>query len=257
MARIRTIKPEFFTSEDIVDLTPLARLFYVSLWCEADREGRLEWKPRTFKLRYFPGDDCDIDQMCQSLIDAGLVVVYEVGGKQYAEIPTFKNHQVINNRESESEIPENPARFCDAALTRESGVKAEGKGKEGREGKGKEGKTGSPDDDLDGSGDPPAPACPHQDIIDLYHRALPTGIQVRVWGEDRQKLLRSRWREDVKRQDVTWWKKFFEYVAQSEFLTGQSQNASGRDPFVVSLDWLVSPKNFAKVIEGRYHREAA
>jgi hypothetical protein len=40
MARIRTIKPEFFTSEDIVSLTPLARLFYVSLWCEADREAR-------------------------------------------------------------------------------------------------------------------------------------------------------------------------------------------------------------------------
>lgn len=44
MARIRTIKPEFFTSEDIVSLSPLARLFYVSLWCEADREGRLDWR---------------------------------------------------------------------------------------------------------------------------------------------------------------------------------------------------------------------
>ena len=45
MSRIRSIKPEFFTSEDIVSMTPLARLFYVSLWCEADREGRLDWKP--------------------------------------------------------------------------------------------------------------------------------------------------------------------------------------------------------------------
>ena len=57
MARIRTIKPEFFTSEDIVGMTPLARLFYVALWCESDREGRLEWKPNTFKLRYLPGVD--------------------------------------------------------------------------------------------------------------------------------------------------------------------------------------------------------
>ena len=45
MARIRTIKPEFFTSEDIVALSPLARLLFIALWCEADREGRLVWKP--------------------------------------------------------------------------------------------------------------------------------------------------------------------------------------------------------------------
>ena len=45
MARIRTIKPEFFTSDDICALSPLARLLYVGLWCEADREGRLVWTP--------------------------------------------------------------------------------------------------------------------------------------------------------------------------------------------------------------------
>jgi len=52
VARIRTIKPEFFTSEDIVSLAPLTRLLYIALWCEADKEGRLAWKPLTFKLRY-------------------------------------------------------------------------------------------------------------------------------------------------------------------------------------------------------------
>ena len=127
MARIRTIKPEFFTSADIVGLTPLARLFFVSLWCEADREGRLEWKPRTLKLRYFPGDDCDIEAMGQELVDGGLVVLYEVDGMQFAEIPGFKKHQVINNRESQSQIPQ---RDCDASVTRESGVLGEGKGRE-------------------------------------------------------------------------------------------------------------------------------
>jgi hypothetical protein len=132
MARIRTIKPEFFTSEDIVGLTPLARLFYVSLWCEADREGRLSWRSGTLKMRYLPGDDCDVDTVATELIDAGLIVLYEHDGKTYAEIPTFKSHQVINNREAESTIP---ARVHDASAR----VKAEGR-KEGREGKGKEGK---------------------------------------------------------------------------------------------------------------------
>jgi hypothetical protein len=132
MARIRTIKPEFFTSEDIVSLTPLARVFYIALWCEADREGRLDWKPGTLKMRYLPGDDCNVKDLAGELISAGLIVLYEVNGKQYAEVPTFKTHQVINNRESEST---RPSRNFDASAR----VKAEGKEGREEEGKGKEG----------------------------------------------------------------------------------------------------------------------
>lgn len=133
MSRIRTIKPEFFTSEDIVSLTPLARLFYVSLWCEADREGRFEWKPKTLKMRYLPADDCDVADLGDELIKAGLVRVYtHDDGRTYALIPGFKRHQVINNREAESVIPApKDARVDDASMTRESGRK---EGKEGREG---------------------------------------------------------------------------------------------------------------------------
>lgn len=67
MARIRTIKPEFFTSEDIVELSAFARLLYIALWCEADREGRLNWRPGTYKLRYFPADRVHIDVLCNEL----------------------------------------------------------------------------------------------------------------------------------------------------------------------------------------------
>ena len=133
MSRIRTIKPEFFTSEDIVSLTPLARIFYVSLWCEADREGRLAWKPKTLKMRYLPGDDCSIESLSAELIDVGLILIYSIDGKEYAEIPGFTKHQVINNRESESVIP---SRADDASGTRASRVKAEGKEGKGRERKG-------------------------------------------------------------------------------------------------------------------------
>lgn len=101
MARIRTIKPEFFTSEDIVAMTPLARLLYIALWCEADREGRLTWKPKTFKMRYFPEDQCDISALCQEVLERGLAVLY---GEGLAYIPTFKTHQHINPRESLSTL---------------------------------------------------------------------------------------------------------------------------------------------------------
>lgn len=105
MARIRTIKPEFFTSEDIVSLSPLARLLYIALWCEADKEGRLNWKPKTFKMRYLPGDRCDIDALCNELVSVGVVVLY---GEGLAHIPGFSKHQHVNPRESKSDLPEPP-----------------------------------------------------------------------------------------------------------------------------------------------------
>lgn len=137
MARIRTIKPEFFSSDDICSLTPLARLFYVSLWCESDREGRLEWKPSTFKLRYFPADQIDINDLACELESKGLIIVYEVEGKQWAEIPTFTEHQVINNREAPSKILPFSSDACARVKVACTRVKAEGKeGREGKEGKG-------------------------------------------------------------------------------------------------------------------------
>ena len=151
MARIRTIKPEFFTSEDVVNLSPLARLLYIAMWCESDREGRFEWKPRTFKLRYLPGDDCDVETLATELTASGMVCLYEVDGRMYAEIPSFTKHQSINNREADSEIPARVATRQHASTTREPRVQAERK--EGREGKGREHASGDaprPADPLDG-----------------------------------------------------------------------------------------------------------
>lgn len=103
MARIRTIKPEFFTSEDICALSPLARLLYIATWLEADREGRLEWKPRTWKIRYFPVDDLDVDATAGELVERRLIVRY---GDGFAWIPSFAKHQIVNNREAESRLPD-------------------------------------------------------------------------------------------------------------------------------------------------------
>lgn len=147
MARIRTIKPEFFTSEDIVALSPFARLLYIALWCEADREGRFAWKPATFKMRYLPADDVNILELCQELLDQGLVVTYREGINNEIEknrelfdksvdtlayIPKFSRHQQINNRETPSVLPEplSMARVDDASRREKHAPRGEGKGKE-------------------------------------------------------------------------------------------------------------------------------
>ena len=93
MARIRTIKPEFFTSDDICALPALARLLYIGLWCEADREGRLVWTPGVLERRYLPDDSCDIEALCGELVARGLVRLY---GDGLACIPSFARHQHVN-----------------------------------------------------------------------------------------------------------------------------------------------------------------
>ena len=78
--------------------------------------------------------------------------------------------------------------------------------------------------------------------------------RVKVWGEARKAILRARWREEPGRQDLDWWREFFRGVADSDFLCGRSGNGS----FIASLEWLVRPKNFPKVLEGNYrNRQAA
>ncbi len=101
-----------------------------------------------------------------------------------------------------------------------------------------------------------APACPHAEIVALYHEILPTNPGIKVWDGARADALRTRWREDRKRQSLDYWRRFFEHVAASPFLTGRVEGSNGR-PFLPGLDWLVKSANFAKVIEGRYHERAA
>lgn len=141
MARIRTIKPDFFTSEDITELSPLARLLYIGLWCEADREGRMVWKPKTFKSRYLPDDPCDILQLAQELVERNLVVEY---GDGLAFIPTFLDHQHINPREAASVLA-----IPHTSATRRARVKHASApvphAQVGKEGKGKEGVLPSPE----------------------------------------------------------------------------------------------------------------
>jgi hypothetical protein len=98
--------------------------------------------------------------------------------------------------------------------------------------------------------------CPHQEIINLYSKNLPMGIQPKTWAADRASKLKARWREDSKRQNLEWWDKFFRYIANSEFLTGKVHSGD-RKPFEISLDWIVTAKNFANIIDGKYHKDVS
>lgn len=113
MARIRTIKPAFFESESMSALTPRARLLFVALWTIADKAGRLRWLPRKVVAHAFPHEDVDGGPLLDELIRSGSVVVYEVDGRSYAEIPGWKLHQRCPSSERPSVLPS----IDDASLT--------------------------------------------------------------------------------------------------------------------------------------------
>ena len=94
-------------------------------------------------------------------------------------------------------------------------------------------------------------SCPHQDIIEAYHTILPEMRRVKAWTPTRSSMLKARWREDTKRQNIEWWQGFFHHIRGSPFLMGDIQS-NGRPPFQADLEWLIRPQNFTKVIEGKY-----
>ena len=107
MARIRTIKPEFFDDEDLCALSPLSRLCFIGLWCQADKAGRFEDRPVRLKARIFPFDTIDMDATLTELARAGFIIRYVVDGKHYACIKpaSWKKHQRPRNDEPESTLP--------------------------------------------------------------------------------------------------------------------------------------------------------
>lgn len=146
MARIRTIKPEFFHSERIADLTFQARLLFVGLWTLADRRGRLEDRPKRIKAQLFSYDNLEIDDHLEELRSAGFITRYEAdcdeGACKVIQIKNFELHQRISGKESETEslYPPLDRGSNGEALGKQRGSTGEAPGSPGREGKGREGK---------------------------------------------------------------------------------------------------------------------
>lgn len=156
MARIRTIKPDFWTDEKIVELSFEARLFFIGSWNFADDNGNLQRSARKLKMQIFPADAIDCEPVIQSLMAHGLFREYEVNGEKYLHIKGFKAHQVIN-RPSKTGLPVPNSGSSPTPLTDDSLTEGSRKGV-GREGKGKEGNGVK----TDVGGTPPATARPSE-----------------------------------------------------------------------------------------------
>ncbi|MCR6546414.1 DnaD domain-containing protein [Dehalobacterium formicoaceticum] len=105
MARSRNIKPGFFLNDKLAEIAPLGRILFAGLWTIADREGRLEDRPKRIKAELLPYDDCDVDGLLEDLHQQGLIQRYQVEGNAYVWVINFNKHQNPHKNEIESTIP--------------------------------------------------------------------------------------------------------------------------------------------------------
>jgi hypothetical protein len=101
MARIRSIKPEFFSHEILASKSAHARLLAIGLLTLADCEGRLRWVPMQVHSQVFPWEaSVNIEVLLGELLDVSYVIHYEVDGKRYVQIPNFRKHQRLTGKEA-------------------------------------------------------------------------------------------------------------------------------------------------------------
>lgn len=130
MARIRTIKPDFWTSEQVMECSPTARLMFIGMWNFADDAGRMPFSPKSVKAKVFPADDIsadDVRRMILELSSIGLVLIYSVADAEFLQI-TGWHHQRIDKPQP----ARYPAPFIDNSANAPGTLPPDRKGKEGK-----------------------------------------------------------------------------------------------------------------------------
>ena len=104
MPRARNIKPGFFKNEDLAECSPWARLCFAGLWTLADREGRLEDRPKRIKAELFAFDAIEVEPLLAELDARGFLVRYRNEDGSFIQISKFTTHQTPHYSEKKSVI---------------------------------------------------------------------------------------------------------------------------------------------------------
>lgn len=111
MARIRTLKPEFFRSKSLAACSVEARMTFAGLWTEADDEGRGKAEPRLIATQIWPWDgpsDEMVDGWLTELAATGHIHLYSVDDQRYFAIRKWQDHQSASFRRGGSKLPAPP-----------------------------------------------------------------------------------------------------------------------------------------------------
>jgi len=97
MARIRTVKPEFWTSEQVMECSPNARLLFIGMWNFCDDAGIHPASERTLKAEVFPGDDIttsNVRRWIDELLSNGLLFEYSAENRLYWQVTGWKHQRI-------------------------------------------------------------------------------------------------------------------------------------------------------------------
>lgn len=289
MARARSLKPGFFANEVLAECSPWARLCFAGLWTLADRDGRLEDRPKRIKGELFRYDDTiDVDELLDELGAHGFLLRYRNGDGRFIQILAFKKHQTPHYSEKESVIkpPDLESAGDDGGELQEDSRSVPGTLQE-HSGELHERNPLTSDFGLltpdSGLLTPPSaatprvdaaraattrsrsPPCPTNEIVALWNRhCAPPLRSIGVVNDARRSAIGARWREVCadsgfdRAAGVGWFEWLLrERIAGSDFLTGRTPR-NGRNggtrgrTWRATLDWILDPTNFAKVVDGNY-----
>jgi hypothetical protein len=206
-------------------------LCFAGLWTLADREGRLEDRPRRIKAALFPYDVLDVDDLLDRLAGKGFVLRYVADGVAYLAIPTFLAHQRPKTDETLSAIPapilEQPRGKVSPPRSY-NGQRIEGSG-QGTEGESADGALLSAADALQ----------------EAWNRlTTPPIARCRDLTTKRKRHAKARLTE----HPLTEWEAVFSRIQASLFCRGENDRG-----WVASFDWVIgSPDVALKTLEGKY-----
>lgn len=144
MARIRTIKPEFWSNEQVMACSPTARLLFIGLWNFCDDAGNHPASAITIKAKIFPGDDitsADTQLLLDELESNLLIVLYTASDKDFWHVTGWHHQKIDKPTMKYPPFPEDEPKQGRLALGEASPPEGEGKGK----GKGRSTLSGNPD----------------------------------------------------------------------------------------------------------------
>lgn len=97
MARIRSIKPEFWTSEQIVTCSPMARLLFIGMWNFCDCRGVHPASISRLKMEVFPGDSITLKQieaLIEELVSAKLLDSFDAEGEAFWYVTGWRHQKI-------------------------------------------------------------------------------------------------------------------------------------------------------------------
>jgi hypothetical protein len=104
MARVRNIKPEFYSHEELQDmevehpeLHPM--LVFSGLWTQCEWSGVFSWSVRKLHLSILPFLEFDFEKSLEFLEKHGFIKKFSRGGKDYGYVHTFTRYQAISGNE--------------------------------------------------------------------------------------------------------------------------------------------------------------